>query len=98
MKSTKLYAEEFLQTPGGVKKSYLRVFLVFFIAILGFSVLLGLSIKYGPFLRPVSDTADSSVVFSTYLFQSANLVNAVGGISIFALCLVVFPFICMFSL
>ncbi len=42
MKSIKINAEEFLQQPRGIKKSYLRVLAFYLVAILGFSILLAL--------------------------------------------------------
>ncbi len=94
MKSIKINAEEFLQQPKGIKKSYLRVLAFYLVAIAGFSIFLALSIQFGPFLN----SNPQQEGFSKYLYTNASLTNAVGGLSIFGFCLMAAPFVCWFSL
>ncbi len=95
MKTIKVQAEEFLQQPKGVKKSYLRIFSIFLFSAIGFSIFLSLTCIYGPF-------GNSAQIEGNYLsknfFLNNDLSYAVSIISIVGFALMVFPFVCLFSL
>lgn len=95
MKTIKVQAEEFLQQPKGIKKSYLRVFFAYLISIIGFSIFLSLAYIYGPF---GGGSEISDVSMSKAFFINSVLNRAVAIISIVCFCLMVFPFVCLFSL
>ena len=95
MKTIKVQAEEFLQQSKGVKKSYLRIFMIFLISIIGFSIFLTLTCLYGPF---VNSEEVVGVNLSKNFFLNYSLTYAVSIISIVAFGLMIFPFICLFSL
>ncbi len=99
MKSTKNNVEEFLQQPKGVNKSWFRTMMVFIIAIIGFGVLLGLSMNYGNFLGKNPNALSAPITsWMRNLTDNASLTNAVGIISILSFCLIALPFVCWFSL
>lgn len=95
MKTIKVQAEEFLQQPKGVKKSYLRILFFYIFLIIGYSIFLALTVKYGPFKN---DSIVDSIGFSKNLFSNKDLSNAVTIISIISFVFMVLPFICLFSL
>ncbi len=97
MKSTKTNAEEFLQQPKGVNKSWFRTMMVFLIAIIGFGILLGLDVNYAGFLGTALESGNKTDFISN-LSNNQPLTYAVGVISILAFCLIVLPFVCWFSL
>lgn len=95
MKNIKIQTEEFLQQPKGVKKSYLRIFFIYLISIIGFSIFLSLSHIFGPFGGGSEITGSQ---LSKAFFINSVISNAVSIISITSFCLMIFPFVCLFSL
>lgn len=95
MKSIKIQAEEFLQQPKGVKKSYLRVVFMYLISIIGFSIFLSLSYIYGPF---GASAENANVAFSKALFINSELSRVVSILSCVSFGLMILPFVCLFSL
>ena len=95
MKSFIKQTKTFLEKPKGYKKSWLRIFSMFLISIIGFSILFSLTLQYGPYN---TTSSVSEVSFSKNLFANAELSNAVASISIACFVFLVIPLIIIFSL
>lgn len=85
--------QQFLESKGGLKKSWIRTFIVLFLSLIIASIVLGIGIDYGV----DGPKFDSNISLCVNLTQNKDLYIIAKDLCISIFVIGIFPIICLFS-